>query len=161
MEKVIKNRLDDFATPVSFRDPKTWWILSLWPQGLYTVSIKLHIRAKKVINVSYTNIVGDTSTLILSRKTQLDPSTRNTLPIKKKKKVRCPKARFRWPMHHCFLTESLPQWSLIDSYHQVGPNVELTNSWGGEIPVGISLIVGCLLAAQRDALSNRWARPVA
>ena len=161
MEKVIKNRLDDFATPVSFRDPKTWWILSLWPQGLYTVSIKLHIRAKKVINVSSTNIVGDTSTLILIRETQLAPSTRNTFLIKKQKTVRCPKARVRWPLHHWLLTESLPQWSLIDSYHQVGPNVELTNSWGGEIPVGISLIVGCLLAAQRDALSNRWARPVA
>ena len=161
MEKVIKNRLDDFATPVSFRDPKTWWILSLWPQGLYTVSMKLHIRAKEVINVSYTNIVGDTSTLILSRKTQLDPSTRNTLPIKKKKKVRCPNARFKWPMHHCFLTESLPQWSLTDSYHQVGPNVELTNTWAGEVPVGISLIGGCFLAWLSDALSNCWSRPVA
>ena len=159
-KKVIKNRLDVFATPMSFREPKTWWILSLLPQVLYTISLNLHIRAKKVINVSSTNIVGDTSTLILSRETQLAPSTRNTLPIKKKK-LRCPKARVRWPMHHCFLTESLSQWSLIDSYHQLGPNVELTNSWGGEIPVGISLIVGCLLAAQRDALSNRWARPVA
>ena len=59
--------------------------------------------------------------------------------FKKKKKLRCPKARVRWPMHHCFLTESLPQWSLIDSYRQVGPTVELTNSWAGEVPVGISL----------------------
>ena len=82
MEKVIKNRLDDFATPVSFRDPKTWWILSLLPQSLYTVSTKLHIRAKKDINVYSTNIVWDTPTLILSRETQLDPSTRNTFPIK-------------------------------------------------------------------------------
>ena len=81
MEKVIKNRLDDFATPVSFRDPKTWWILSLLPQGLYTVSIRLHIRAKKVLNACSTNIVGDTSTLILSRETQFAPSTRNIFPI--------------------------------------------------------------------------------
>ena len=162
MEKVIKNRLDDFATPVSFRDPKTWWILSLWPQGLYTVSIKLHIRAKKDINVYSTNIVWDTPTLILSRETQLAPDTRNTFPIrKKKKKIKVPKARVRWPMHHCLLTESLPQWSLIHSYHQVGPNVELTNSWAGKVSVGISLIVGCLLAWLSDALSNCWSRPVA
>ena len=40
-------------------------------------------------------VVGLKLNIILSRKTQLDPSTRNTLPIKKKKKVRCPKARFR------------------------------------------------------------------
>ena len=153
--------MDIFAIPMRFRDPKTWWILSLLPQGLYTVSIKLHIRAKKVINVSSTNIVGDTSTLILSRETQLAPSTRNTFLIKKQKTVRCPKARVRWPMHHCLLTESLPQWSLIDSYHQVGPNVELTNSWAGEVPVGISLIVGCLLAGPSDVLSNCWVWPVA
>ena len=161
-KKVIKNRLDDFATPVSFRDPKTWWILSLLPQVLYTISIKLHIRAKKVINVSSTNIVGDTRALILSRETQLAPSTRNTFPIKKNnnKKVCCPKARVRWPMHHCLLTESLPQWSLIDRYHQIGPNVELTNSWAGEVPVGISLIVGCLLAGPSDALSNCWETPL-
>ena len=82
-KKVIQNRLGVFATPMSYRDPKTWWILSLSPQGLYTVSIKLHIRAKKVINVSSTNIVGDTSTLILSRETQIAPSTTNTFPIKK------------------------------------------------------------------------------
>ena len=49
MEKVIKNMLDDFSTPMSFRDPKTWWILSLLPQGLYTVSIRLNLRAKKVL----------------------------------------------------------------------------------------------------------------
>ena len=49
MEKVIKNRLDVFSTPMSFRDPKTWWILSLLPQGLYTVSIRLNLRAKKVL----------------------------------------------------------------------------------------------------------------
>ena len=159
-KKVIKNRLNVFATPMSFREPKTWWMLSLLPQGVYTVSIKLHIRAKKVINVSSTNIVGDTSTLILSRETQLAPSTRNTLPIKKKK-LRCPKARVRWPMHHCFLTESLPQWSLIDNYHQVWPNVELKITWAGKVPVGISLIVGCLLAWPSDALSNCWSRPVA
>ena len=41
--------LDDFSTPMSFRDPKTWWILSLLPQGLYTVSIRLNLRAKKVL----------------------------------------------------------------------------------------------------------------
>ena len=154
MEKVIKNRLDVFSTPMSFRDPKTWWILSLLPQGLYTISIKLHIRAKKVINVSSTNIVGDTWALILSRETQLAPSTRNTFPIKtnKQKIVICPKVRIRWPMQHCLLTESFPQWSLIDSYHQVGPNVELNNSWAGEVPVGISLIIGCLLARPSDAL---------
>ena len=87
-KNVIKNRLDVFATPMSFRDPKTWWILSLLPQGLYTVSMKLHIRAMKVINVSSTNIVGDISTLILSRETQLAPSTRNTFPIKKKIKIK-------------------------------------------------------------------------
>ena len=159
-KRVIKNRLYVFATPMSFRDPKTWWILSLLPQGLYTVSIKLHIRAKKVINVSSINIFWDTSTLILSRETQLAASTRNTFSIKKKK-VKCPKARVRWPMHHCLLTEWLPQWSLIDSYHQVGPNMELSNSWAGEVPVGISLIVCCLLARPSDALSNCWARPVA
>ena len=161
MEKVIKNRLDDFATPVSFRDPKTWWILSLLPQGLYTVSIRLHIRAKKVLNACSTNIVGDTSTLILSRETQLAPSTRNTFLIKKQKTVRCPKARVRWPLHHWLLTESLPQWSLIDSYRQVGPTVELTNSWAGEVPVATSLTDGCIWAGPRDALSNCWARPVA
>ena len=61
------------------------------PQGLYTVSIKLHIRAKKDINVSSNNIFGDTSTLILDRETQLAPSTRNTFPIKKKKIVIYPK----------------------------------------------------------------------
>ena len=95
-KRVIKNRLYAFATPMSFRDPKTWGILSLLPQDVYTVSIKLHIRAKKVINVSSTNIVGKTSTLILSRETQLLPSTRHTFPItKKKKKVRFPKARVR------------------------------------------------------------------
>ena len=68
----------------------------------------------------------------------------------KKKKVRCPKARVRWPLNHWLLTESLPQWSLIDSYHQVEPTVELTNSWAGEVPVGISLIVGHLWARPRD-----------
>ena len=162
-KKVIKNKLGVFATPMSFGDTKTWWILSLWPQGLYTVSMKLHIRAKEVINVSSTNIVGDTSTLILSRETHLAPSTRYIYPIKKKKKnkSKCTKARVNWPMHHCLLTESLPQWSLIDSYHQLGPTVELTNSWAGEVPVDISLIVGCLWVGPRDALSNCWARPVA
>ena len=29
-------------------------------------------------------------------------------------------------MPHCLLTESLCQWSLIDSYHQVGRNLVLT-----------------------------------
>ena len=124
MEKVIKNRLDDFATPVSFRDPKTWWILSLWPQGLYTVSIKLHIRAKKVINVSYTNIVGDTSTLILSRKTQLDPSTRNTLPIKKKKKSKVPKGKIQMTNAPLFLdwitSPVVPHWQLSSGRAQCG-----------------------------------------
>ena len=37
---------------MSFRDPKTWWILSLLPQGLYTISIRLNIRAKKVLKKS-------------------------------------------------------------------------------------------------------------
>ena len=63
-------------------------------------------------------------------------------------------------MHHCLLTESLPQWSFIDSYHQVGPNVDLTNNRAGEVPVGISLIVGCLLAGPSDALSNCWGTPL-
>ena len=63
-------------------------------------------------------------------------------------------------MHHCLLTESLPQWSFIDSYHQVGPNVDLTNNRAGEVPVGISLIVGCLLAGPSDALSNCWETPL-
>ena len=159
--KVVNSSLDVFATPMSCRDPKTWWILTLLPQGLYTISIKLHIRAKKVINVSSTNIVGDTWALILSRETQLAPSTRNTFPIKTKKQkiVICPKVSIRWPMQHCLLTESLPQWSLIDSYHQVGPNVELNNSWAGEVPAGISLILGWLLAGSSDALSNCWAIP--
>ena len=135
--KVVKNRFDVFATPMSFRDPKIWWILSLLSQGLYTVSIKLHIRAKKVINVSSTNIVGDTWALILSRETQLAPSTRNTFPIKTKKQniVICPKVSIRWPMQHCLLTESLPQWSLIDSW--------------------------LLGDRATEATSNNWARPVA
>ena len=137
-----------------FRDSKTWWILSLLPQGLYTVSIRLHIRAKTVLNACSTNIVWDTSTLILSRETQLAPSTRNTFLIKKQKTVRCPKARVRWTMHHCFLTESLPQWSLFESYYQVGINVDLINNWAEEVPVGITLIVSCLLAGLSDALSN-------
>ena len=87
--KVVNSSLDVFATPMSCRDPKTWWILSLLPQGLYTISIKLHIRAKKVIHVSSTNIFGETLALILSRETQLAPSTRNTFPIKtnKQKKI--------------------------------------------------------------------------
>ena len=80
-KKGINNRLDVFATQMSFKDPKTWWILSLLPQGLYTVFIKLHIRANKVINVSSTNMVGETSTLILSMEIQLAQSTRNTFPI--------------------------------------------------------------------------------
>ena len=66
-------------------------------------------------------------------------------------------------MHHCLLTESLPQWSIIDSYHQVGPNVELTNSWAGEVSVGISLMVAywqgqamhCPIAGQDLLLSTR------
>ena len=154
--------MDIFAIPMRFRDPKTWWILSLLPQGLYTVSIKLHIIAKKVINISSTNILGTIQLSYWVGKLNLPnlPEIHSRLK-KKKKKARCPKARVRWPMHHCLLTESLPQWSLIDIYHQVGPNVELTNSWAGEIPVGISLIVGCLLAGPRDALSNCCARPVA
>ena len=162
-KKVIKNRFNVFAIPMSCRSPKPWWILYLLHQGLYIISIKLHIRAKKVINVSSTNIVGDTWALILSRETQLAPSTRNTFPIKtnKQKIIICPKVRIRWPMQHCLLTESLPQWSLIDSFHQVGPNVELNNSWAGEVPAGISLILGWLLAGSSDALSNCWARPVA
>ena len=158
-KKVPKNSLDVFPTSLSFRDPKTWWILSLLSRGLYTVSIKLHIRAKKVINVSSTNIVVDTWTLILSRETQLAPSTRNTFPIKTKNIVICPKVRVRWPMQHCLFTESLPQWSLIDSCHQKGNNVELDNSSAGEVLAGILLIFGWLLAGSSDALSNSWASP--
>ena len=160
-KKVIKNRLDVFATPMSFRDPKTWWILSLLPQGLYTVSIKLHIRAKKVIKVYSTNIVGDTSTLILSRESQLAPSTTNTFLIKKKKKSKVPKGKNQMTNAPISLDWITPQWPHIDSYHQVGCNVELNNSWAGKVPVGISLIVGCLLARTIDALSSCWARPVA
>ena len=63
---------------MSFRDPQTLRILSLLPQGQYTVSIRVYIRTKKVLNVSSTSIVGDTSTLILSKETQLTLSTRNT-----------------------------------------------------------------------------------
>ena len=82
----------------------------------------------------------------------------------KNKNVKCPKARVRWPMHHCLLTESLPQWSLIDRYHHIGPNVELTNSWAGEVPIGISLklvaywqgrAMHCQIAGQDLLLSNR------
>ena len=66
-------------------------------------------------------------------------------------------------MHHCLLTESLPQWSFIDSYHQVGPNVDLTNNRAGEVPVGISMMVAywqgramhCPIAGQDLLLSNR------
>ena len=116
-KKVIKNRLDVFATPMSFREPKTWWILSLLPQVLYTISLNLHIRAKKVINVSSTNIVGDTSTLILSRETQLAPSTRNTLPIKKKKKkIKVPKGKSQMNNAPLFLDwitfPVVPHWQL-------------------------------------------------
>ena len=159
--KIVKNRLVVFATPMSFMDPKIWWTLSLLSQGLYTVSIKLHNRAKKVINVSSTNIVGDTWALILSRETQPAPPTRNTFPIKTKQKniVFSPKVRVRGPMHHCLFTESLPQWFLMDSYHQIGHNVELDNSPAGEVLAGISLIFGWLLAGSSDALSNCWARP--
>ena len=158
--KIDKNRLDVFATPMSFRDPKIWWTLSLLSQGLYTVSIKLHLRAKKVINVSSTNIVGDTWALILSRETQPAPPTRNTFPIKAKKNiVISPKVRVRGPMHHCLFTELLPQWFLIDSYHQTGHNVELDNSSAGEVLAGILLIFGWLLAGSSDALCNSWASP--
>ena len=163
--KVVKNRFDAFATPMSFREPKIWWILSPLPHGLYTVPIKLHIRAKKVINASSTNIVGDTRALILSRETQLAPSTRNTFPIKTNKQTKniyiviCPKVWVRWPMQHYLFTESLPQWSLIDSCHQKGNNVELDNSSAGEVLAGILLIFGWLLAASSDALSNSWASP--
>ena len=72
-KKRIKNRLDVLSTLMSFRDPQTWWILSLLPHSQYTVSIRLLIRAKKVSNVSTTNIFGDALTLILSRKLQLAP----------------------------------------------------------------------------------------
>ena len=143
---------------MSFRDPKTWWMLSLLPQGLYTVSIKVHIRAKKFINLSSTNIVGALPHSYWLGKLNL-PITRNTFPIENThththtQKESCPKARFRWPMHHCFLTESLPQWSLFESY-QVGINVDLINNWAEEVPVGITLIVSCLLAGLSDALSN-------
>lgn len=81
---------------MSFRDPKAWCIFSPLPQDLYTVSIRLHFRAKKVLNASSTNIVGDTSTLILRRETHLAPSTRNTFPIDKKneeKKRKVPKGK--------------------------------------------------------------------
>ena len=72
-KKRIKNRLDVLSTLMSFREPQTWWILSLLPQGQYTVFIRLLIRAKKVSSVSTTNIFGDASTLILSRKLQRVP----------------------------------------------------------------------------------------
>ena len=162
-KKVIKNRLDVIASPMSFRDPKTWWILSLLPQGLYTVFIKLHIRAKKVINFSTTNIAGDTSPLILSRESQRAPTTRNTFPIKKKKKKKSkvPKGKSQMtnaPLSLDWITSPVvPHWQLSSGR----ANVELTNSWAGEVPVGISLIVGCLMAGPIDALSNCWARPVA
>ena len=160
-KKVIKNRLDVIASPMSYRDPKTRWILSLLPQVLYTVFIKLHIGAKKVINFSTTNIAGDTSTLILSRDTQLAPSTRNTFPIKKKKKKsKVPKGKSQMtnaPRSIDWITSPVfPHWQLSSCR----VNVELTNGWAGEVPVGISLIVGCLLAGLSDALSNCWARPV-
>ena len=121
-KKVIKNRLDVFATSMSFIYPKTWWILSLLPQGLYTVSIKLHIRAKKVINVSSTNIFGDTSTLILSRETQLAASTRNTFPIKKKCKV--PKGKSQMTNAALSLdwitSPVVPHWQLSSGRAQCG-----------------------------------------
>ena len=40
--------------------------------------IRLQIRTKTVLNVSSTKFFWDTSTLILSKETQLAPSTRNT-----------------------------------------------------------------------------------
>ena len=122
-KKVIKYKLDAFATPMSFRDPKTWWILSLLPQGVYTVSIKLPIRAKKVINVSSTNIFGDTSTLILSRETQLAASTRNTFPIKKKK-CKVPKGKSQMtnaPLSLDWMTSPVvPHWQLSSGRAQYG-----------------------------------------
>ena len=122
-KRVIKNRLYVFATPMSFRDPKTWWILSLLPQGVYTVSIKLHIRAKKVINVSSTNIFGDTSTLILSRETQLAPSTRNTFPPPPKK-CKVPKGKSQMnkaPLSLDWITSPVvPHWQVSSGRAQCG-----------------------------------------
>ena len=114
-KRVIKNRLYAFATPMSFRDHKTWWILSLLPQRVYSVSIKLNIRAKRVINVSSTNIFGDTSSLILSRETQLAPSTRNNFPIKKKIKKLGAQRQVSDEQCTTSLDWITSQWSLIDS----------------------------------------------
>ena len=113
----------------------------------------------KVINVSSNNIVGDISTLIFGRETQLAPSTKNTLPIKKKNN-KVSKGKSQMTNAPLSLDWISPQGSLIDLYHHVGPNVEMTNSWAGEVPVGISLIVDCLFAGPFNALSNCWARPV-
>ena len=126
---------------MSFRGPKPWWILRLLPQGVYTVSIKLHIRAKKVINVSSTNVVGDTSTLILSRETQLAPSTRNTFPIKKKKN-KVPKGKSHItnaPMSLDWINSPIvPHWQLSSGRAQCGAEQwlsrrstsrHLTDSW--------------------------------
>ena len=49
-------------------------------------------------------------------------------------------------------------WAVVIQGHGVS---SLNISWAGEVPVGISLIVRCLLAEPSDALSNCWARPVA
>lgn len=67
-KKIIGNRLDVMATQMSFRDAQmvTWCILSVLPQIQSTACVRLHIRAKKILEVSSSNIVGDTSALILS-----------------------------------------------------------------------------------------------
>ena len=128
---------------MSFRDPQTWWIFSLLPQGQYTVSIRLYITTKKVLNVS-TSIVGDTSTLILRKETQLAPSARNTfLNLKKVKNIRSLKVRVRSSPHHWLLTQSLPHWSLIDSNLWVEQNVLLTNSWAGQLTVTHWQLAAC------------------
>ena len=146
---------------MSFSHPQTWWILSLLPQGQYTVSIRLCIRTKKVLNVSSTNIVGDTLPLILSKETQLAPSTRNTFLIKKKKKSKVLKVKSQIitaPLTLDWITSLVvPHWQLpVGRAHWV-----LTNSWTGQLPIGSSLIVGCLWVGPSEALTNCWARPVA
>ena len=49
-------------------------------------------------------------------------------------------------------------WGVVIQGHGVS---SLNISWAGEVPVGISLIVGCLFSGPSNALSNYWARPVA
>ena len=46
------------------------------------------------------------------------PEIHSRLKKNNNKKVRCPKTKLRWSMHHCLLTESLPQRPYLKITHQ-------------------------------------------